>query len=114
MTKTMPPRMPGSRRSVPRNLTESQRRRLRELLDDPDTWVLRPSWLRYLLDGDKGTLIHTDSLTADGRSAAIAWLRQQRHALYRALEGGEVAPEGWLESLPLYQRLTSGGADAWR
>ncbi len=106
MIKSMPPREPGSRRSVPRNLTEPQRERLRELLDDPDTWVLRPSWLRFLLDGDEGSLVETDDLNADERSAALAWLKQQRHALYRALEGGERAPEGWLEALPLYRRLT--------
>jgi hypothetical protein len=106
MTKRMPPRHRGSRRDVPRDLTQPQRERLRELLDDPDTWVLRPGWAPYLLDGDEGPLVHTDDLTADHRSAAIAWLRQQRHALHRELEGGEVAPDGWLESLPLYRRLT--------
>jgi hypothetical protein len=105
MTKTMPPRKPGSRRAVPRNLTDEQRERLRRLLDDPDTWVLRPGWEPYLLGGDEAPLVRTDELSADNRAAALAWLRQQRHALHRELVGPEVAPEGWLESLPLYQRL---------
>jgi len=102
---TAHPRHLQSRRAVPLALTDAQRERLRSLLDDPHTWVLRPGWEPYLLRGDEGTLVETDSLTNDHRAASIAWLRQQRHALHRALEGGEVAPEGWLESLPLYQRL---------
>ena len=96
----------ASRRTVPPHLTSDQRARLRDLLDDPDTWVLRPGWLPYLLHGDRGTLVPTDELTRDQRVAAIAWLEQQRHPLHRALEGGTVAPPGWLESLPLYRRLT--------
>lgn len=107
MIKAMPPRVPGSRRSVPRNLTEEQRERLRTLLEDPDTWVLRPGWLRFLVDGDEGQIVATDKLNADERAAALAWLKQQRHALYQVLEGGERAPDGWLEDLPLYQRLAS-------
>lgn len=107
ITKTMPPRAPGSRRSVPRNLTEEQRERLRTLLEDPDTWVLRPGWLRFLIDGDHGQIVATDRLNADERAAALAWLKQQRHALYQVLEHGERAPDGWLEELPLYQRLVS-------
>lgn len=102
---TAHPRYLQSRRAVPLRLTDEQRERLSSLLDDPDTWVLRPGWEPYLLRGDEGTLVDTDSLSNDHRIASIAWLRQQRHALYRALEGGEVAPEGWLESLPLYRRL---------
>lgn len=97
----------GSRRAVPRNLTEPQRERLRCLLADPDTWVLRPGWATYLLDGDHGPLVDPADLSADHRAAAIAWLRQQRHALHRELEGVEQAPVGWLESFPLYQRLVS-------
>lgn len=103
MTATPP--SSASRRAVPRNLTEPQRERLRALLDDPETWVLRPGWLPYLLHGDHGTLVDTEELTRDQRVAAVAWLRQQRHALFHALEGGTLAPQGWLESLPLYKRL---------
>jgi hypothetical protein len=103
----MPPTMPSSRRTVPARLTDEQRERLRFLLDDPDTWVLRPGWERFLLHGDHATLQATDDLSADHRTAALAWLRQQRHALYRALEGDPVAPDGWLESLPLVARLLS-------
>ena len=106
ITKRMPPRMPGSRRSVPRNLTTEQRERLRTLLEDPETWVLRPGWLRFLLDGDEGQIVATSQLNADERAAALAWLKQQRHALYQVLEGAERAPDGWLERLPLYQRLS--------
>lgn len=104
---TVPP--PGSRRAVPSGLSEVQRRRLQQLLDDPDTWVLRTSWLAFLQHGNDATLIATDALSADQRAAALAWLRQQRHALHRELVGDESAPDGWLESLPLVQRLESLG-----
>ncbi len=103
--KTMPPRLASARRSVPRNLTEVQRDRLRRLLEDPDTWVLRPGWEPYLLDGDEGPLVDPRELSPDHRAAAVAWLRQQRHALHRELEGSDVAPDGWLENLPLYGRM---------
>lgn len=72
---------------------------------DPDTWVLRPDWERYLLRGDAATLVRTDTLSRDHRVSVLAWLDQQRHTLYRVLEGGDIAPEGWVESLPLYRRL---------
>lgn len=101
----MPPAVPSSRRAVPERLTDAQRDRLRFLLDDPDTWVLRPGWERFLLHGDHASLVATDDLSADHRTAALAWLRQQRHALHRALEGGSIAPAGWLEGLPLVARL---------
>jgi hypothetical protein len=101
-----PPTGRGSRRAIPRRLTDAQRERLRSLLTDPDTWVLRPDWERYLLDGDEATLVHTDELSRDHRTSVLAWLEQQRHTLHRVLEGGEVAPDGWVESLPLYTRLT--------
>jgi hypothetical protein len=105
MTTTMKPTGPGSRRAVPRQLTDEQRRWLHELLQDPDTWVLRSNWESFLRTGDRGTLVHTDELTRDQRIAALEWLRQQRHVLYLALEGEPHAPAGWLESLPLVQRL---------
>lgn len=106
MTTHGPPNQ--SRRAVPTELTDAQRQRLRTLLEDPETWVLRPGWEPYLLHGDHGTLVSTDDLSRDHRIASIAWLRQQRHALFHALEGGRIAPEGWLESLPLYRRLLDG------
>jgi hypothetical protein len=105
MTTTMPPNTPGSRRVVPRQLDEVQRERLRSLLHDPDTWVLRPGWERFLRDGDATLLVDPGTLTRDHRIAAMAWLRQQRHALHAALEDAPTAPPGWLEALPLYQRL---------
>lgn len=101
---TRPPAA-GLRRAVPRNLNDEQRARLRFLLEDPDTWVLRYGWERFLLRGDHATLIPTAELTADQRSAAIAWLRQQRHRLHYALEGDPIAPAGWIESFPLMARL---------
>jgi hypothetical protein len=99
------PDRPGASRKVPQRLTGEQRDRLRWLLDDPELWVLRTGWDRFVVDGDRTALVHTDSLTADQRVAALSWLRQQRHALHRALEGGSSAPDGWLERFGLYQRL---------
>jgi hypothetical protein len=99
----------GTSRMVPPRLNDDQRARLRWLLEDPEQWVLRTGWLRFLLDGDRSALVRTDGLTADQRVAALSWLRQQRHALYRALEAeGDVravAPAGWLEGFGLYDRL---------
>jgi hypothetical protein len=106
MTTTMPPVTPGARRTIPNHLDAEQASRLRSLLEDPDTWVLRPGWEPYVLHGDEACLLDPRDLTRDHRIAALAWLRQQRHALHRALEGERVAPPGWLEAFPLYQRLT--------
>lgn len=92
---------PGHRRAVPPRLKPEATERLRWLLHDPDRWVLRTSWERYLRTGEEALLVRTDALTQDQRVAAAAWLRQQRHALHRALEGGGRAPDGWLESLPM-------------
>jgi len=105
VTSTLPPTGPGSRRAVPQRLDARQQARLRFLLQDPETWVLRTSWERFLIHGDHATLIRTSDLSRDQRIAAMAWLRQQRHALHRVLEGDPVAPDGWLESFPLVQRL---------
>ncbi len=101
---TLPHHGPGSRRVVPPALDEAQRSRLQALLDDPDTWVLRPSWEPFLLHGDDAVLVDTALLTRDQCIAALAWLRQQRHPLHDALHGGK-APDGWLESVPLVERL---------
>ena len=104
---TTPQREPqGWRRTIPAQLTSAQSERLRGLVHDPDTWVLRSAWDAYLLDGDPGRLVDPADLSADHLVASLEWLRQQRHPLHRALEGGRRAPEGWLESLPLHQRLT--------
>jgi hypothetical protein len=92
---------PGHRRAVPPRMSDEARDRLRWLLNDPHHWVLRSSWERYLAKGDEALLVRTDSLTQDQHVAAAAWLHQQRHALYRALEGSDRAPEGWLEELPM-------------
>ncbi len=97
---------PGSRRTVPLRLSSEQSSRLRALVEDPDTWVLRHAWDAYLLGGEPGRVVDPAVLTRDHLVSAIEWLRQQRHPIYRALEGGDRAPEGWLEQLPLHQRLT--------
>jgi hypothetical protein len=102
---TQQPVRGGWRRSVPAKLTPEQLDRLRGLIEDPDTWVLRHAWDAYLLDGEPGRVVDPATLSTGHLVSAIEWLRQQRHPLYRALEGGQRAPEGWLESLPLYQRL---------
>ena len=96
----------GWRRTIPAQLSEVQRERLRGLVHDPDTWVLRSAWDAYLLDGDPGRLVDPADLSTGHLVASLEWLRQQRHPLHRVLEGGRRAPEGWLESLPLHQRLT--------
>ncbi len=102
------PRVPQeSRRAIPATLTDEQRARLRLLLEDPDTWALRPGWHRYVVHGDAATLVDPGTLTRDQRIAALAWLGQQRHVLYRVLEGGSRAPAGWVESLPISRRLAS-------
>lgn len=90
-------------RTVPSQLDDAQRQRLRDLLRQDTTWVRRDDWLDFLA----GTGAHTDidTLTPDQQAAAVAWLRQQRHQLHRAVEGETTAPDGWLESLPLYRRL---------
>ena len=105
MTPIPPPTKPGSRRAVPDRLTDEQRARLRWLLEDPDHWVRRTKWKRFLIEGDEGVVVKTDDLTDDQKTAALAWLRQQRHRLYAVLEGGVRAPNGWLEAFPLYDRL---------
>lgn len=109
MTSTRLPSGLGSRRAVPRGMNADQRDRLQRLLDDPDTWVHRLSWQAFLTHGGPATLVDTAELTADQRAAALAWLRQQRHALHRELVGEPIAPDGWLEALPIVQRLESLG-----
>ncbi len=95
----------GYRRTVPPHLDAAATERMRWLLHDPDHWVLRTNWERYLRTGDEHLLVTTDRLTQDQRIAAAAWLTQQRHALHRAVEGGDRAPDGWIESLPMMQAL---------
>lgn len=105
MTTTMPPHGPGSRRAVPPWPTTQQRSALRRWLDNEGMWVLRPSWNQWLASGDDRLMCPVASLTRNQHAAALAWLRQQRHALYRAIEGGDRAPDGWLEERPLYRSL---------
>ncbi len=105
MNTNIPDFRPGSRRTVPLRLTPAQCDRLRSLVEDPTTWVLRHAWDDYLLAGERGRVVDPRDLTRDHVVSAIEWLRQQRHPIYRALEGGDRAPEGWLEQLPLHQRL---------
>lgn len=105
MTMSMPPNTPGSRRAIPANLKASEVERLRELIQQDQRWVLRPDWMSYLRS-DHLTGVDIASLPRGHRIAARAWLAQQRHALHRAVEGSGEAPDGWLESLPLYRALS--------
>lgn len=98
---------PGHRRAVPPRIDAAGSSRLRGLLQDRDHWVLRTGWEHYLRTGDESLLVRIDALTQDQRVAAVAWLRQQRHALHRAIEGGDRAPDGWLEGLPMVDAFTS-------
>lgn len=106
MTLTAPPNLPGSRRVLPRNPSPHQVERVRALLGQDQHWVLRGDWLRYLKGDGTSGLVPLHRLVRDQRIAAAAWISQQRHELYATLEGGRVAPEGWLEALPLYDALT--------
>lgn len=106
MTVTMPPNVPGSRRVLPVTPTKHQVERVRELLDQDERWVLRGDWARYLQGEGTTGMVPVDGLERDQRIAAAAWISQQRHALHAALEDAPVAPEGWLESLPLYRVLS--------
>lgn len=110
MTRTLR----SGRRAVPQVLDDAQLQRLRWLLEDPDSWTLRPGWEAFLLRGEEGTLVRPEDLTRDQRIAAVSWLRQQRHVLYRVLEGGERAPDGWIESFPIYARLLQGTTSSMR
>lgn len=104
MTMTMPPNTPGSRRAVPDHMDADEIERLRSLLHQREHWVLRPDWHAYL-EGEDRQGVAIAGIGRDHRIAARSWLAQQRHRLYRALEGEAHAPDGWLEELPLYQAL---------
>lgn len=106
------PSGPSSRRAVPRNPTPEQREALRDWLQREDRWIMRPVWDRWLEQPDDALMVPMSALTHDQYFAAQAWLEQQRHGLHNAVEGGP-APEGWLESLPLYRGLLRTlGSDA--
>ena len=108
MTTTLPPHTPGLRRTIPRDPSPALVEGLRALVGQRTGWVRRPSWTGYLGDGDVKHLQPIDDLSRDQLVAVHAWLRQQRHALYRALEDGTQAPDGWVESLPLYGAVRDG------
>lgn len=96
----------GARRSLPTSPSDDQRHRLTELLAG-DRWVLRGDWEPWL-EGDRdGAPCPLDDLTRDQRIAALWWLRQQRHDLHHVVVGGRRAPDGWLESTPLYRALSA-------
>lgn len=95
---------PDARRTVPSRPSPEQRKRLRRLIEGSH-WVRRGDWGPWLQGDRPAHPWPIDELTPDQCVATASWLRQQRHALYRALEGGLQAPEGWLESTPLYRSL---------
>lgn len=102
------PQIPGSRRVVPLLADEPVVDHLRQLLRQDEAWVSRARWDRWLGTGELEDTVSIDSMGADDRLAARAWLRQQRHVLHAALGGdGERAPEGWIEDLPLYRALSA-------
>lgn len=103
MTTTMRPYGTGSRRAIPTHPTAAQREALDRWLSE-ERWVLRPVWERWLATGEEWLKAGLEELTRNQLIAARAWLRQQRHALHDVVVGGP-APEGWLESQPLYQAI---------
>jgi hypothetical protein len=106
VTSTILPRTSGWRRNIPIAPRPEQVELIRELLHQTHDWVLRPDWNTYVRTQDRSLTIGLDRLTRDQLVAIHAWLRQQRHALYRLVEGhevGAVAPDGWIEAMPLYQ-----------
>ncbi len=105
MTTTMPPHTPGWSRTVPVPASPEVVELLGGLLRQREHWVLRPHWAAYLRTGDDALLVPLDRLTREQFVAIHAWLRQQRHALHLALAGERVAPAGWIESTPLYERV---------
>ena len=106
MTLSAPPNVPGSRRVLPRAPSEHQAERVRALLHQDEGWVLRGDWSRYLNQEGETTLVPISRLMRDQRIAAAAWISQQQHHLYETLEGERRAPDGWVDSLPLYRALT--------
>lgn len=108
MTTTLPPHTPGLRRTIPPDPPPRVLEHLRSLLGQREGWVRRPHWTPYLETGDDRYLSPVGDLTREQLVAVHAWLRQQRHAIHHALEGGLAAPDGWVESLPLYQVVRDG------
>lgn len=104
MTTTARPEQPDSRRSVPSVISEDQRLWLKALLEQSEWWVLRGDWENYMREGESFNS-SISNMTRDQCCAALAWLGQQRHALHRAVEGGRLAPDGWLEQQPLFVAL---------
>ena len=94
---------------IPLVVTDTEVVHLRELLEQGEVWVGRARWVRWLEDGDHADTMPIEAMRHDDRIAACAWLRQQRHALHDALEGGMRAPAGWIEDLPLYRGLQPDG-----
>ena len=106
MTSTKPPNTPGSRRAVPDHATPRHAQLLSALLGQGKRWVLRPDWHLYLADRiDLEDGCDIQDLSRDQRIAALSWLRQQQHRLHQVIDGGAVAPEGWLERQPLHEAL---------
>lgn len=99
-------------RTIPPKPSPEARARLTELLEQDHGWHLRGAWSAWL-GGEEFTMTPIADLTPDQRIAAMAWLRQQRHALHRVIEGVKGrsphrAPDGWIEDQPIYRALASG------
>lgn len=91
---------------IPLFADENVRRHLGALLDQGDVWVVRGRWARWLDGADPADTVPIGTMLPDERLAARAWLRQQRHDIHRTLgHHGRAAPEGWIESQPLYRSL---------
>lgn len=104
-TTLQPTQIPGSRRVIPLVITETETTHLRQLLEQDQVWIGRARWVRWLREGRPSDTMPIAAMLPDDRIAACAWLRQQRHALYDTVRGGERAPHGWVTALPLYRGL---------
>ncbi len=93
-------------RTIPPQPSEATRKLLKDLLEQDDGWHLRGGWNAWL-GGARYETTSISTLSRDQRIAACAWLRQQRHSLYRAVvdDAAAQAPEGWIEAQPLYRAL---------
>lgn len=101
----------GLMRTIPPKPSDEAREKLAWLLQQSEGWHLRGAWAAWL-GGERFTTTPITDLTPDQRIAAMAWLRQQRHALHRVITDVKGrrphrAPDGWIESQPIYAALAA-------